>query len=111
VDKWLAAGVFREEVVVDTGPKPLAGLAVVVTGALQNYSRDEAALAITGRGGKAANSVSKKTSFLVVGDTPGTKYTKAVELKVPILDEAGFTLLLEEGPEAAAAVARAEGSE
>lgn len=107
VAKWLAAGVFNEEVVVDSGPKPLAGIAVVVTGALQAYSRDEAAEAITSRGGKAAGSVSKKTSFLVVGDTPGTKYAKAVELKVPILDEAGFTLLLEAGPEAATAVARA----
>ncbi len=107
VKKWGAAGVqLEEERVIDTSPKPLAGLAVVVTGSLEGYSRDEAALAITSRGGKAASGVSKKTAFVVVGDTPGSKYAKAVELKVPILDEDGFTVLLEQGPEAATAVAR-----
>jgi DNA ligase (NAD+) len=107
VKKWGAAGVqLEEERVIDTSPKPLAGLAVVVTGSLENYSRDEAAVAITSRGGKAAGGVSKKTAFVVVGDTPGSKYAKAVELKVPILDEDGFTVLLEQGPEAATAVAR-----
>jgi DNA ligase (NAD+) len=107
VAKWAAAGVrLDEERVVDTSPKPLAGLAVVVTGSLEKYSRDEAAAAITSRGGKAASGVSKKTAFVVVGDTPGTKYAKAVELKVPILDEDGFTVLLEQGPEAATGVAR-----
>jgi DNA ligase (NAD+) len=107
VDKWRAAGVvLAEEQVIDTSPKPLAGLAVVVTGGLENYSRDEAAKAITSRGGKSASSVSKKTSFVVVGESPGTKYAKAVDLKVPILDEAGFTTLLEQGPEAASEVAR-----
>jgi DNA ligase (NAD+) len=107
VAKWGKAGVrLEQERVLDTGPKPLAGLAVVVTGSLENYSRDEAAAAITSRGGKAASGVSKKTAFVVVGDTPGTKYAKAVELKVPILDEDGFTVLLEQGPEAATAVAR-----
>jgi DNA ligase (NAD+) len=107
VKKWGAAGVqLEEERVIDTSPKPLAGLAVVVTGSLESYSRDEAAAAITSRGGKAAGGVSKKTAFVVVGDTPGSKYAKAVELKVPILDENGFTVLLEQGPEAATAVAR-----
>jgi DNA ligase (NAD+) len=107
VKKWGAAGVqLEEERVVDDSPKPLAGLAVVVTGSLERYSRDEAATAITSRGGKAAGGVSKKTAFVVVGDTPGSKYAKAVELKVPILDEDGFTVLLEQGPEAATAVAR-----
>jgi len=107
VKKWAAAGVrLEEERVVDDSPKPLAGLAVVVTGSLERYSRDEAAAAIASRGGKAASGVSKKTAFVVVGDTPGSKYAKAVELKVPILDEDGFTVLLEQGPEAATAVAR-----
>ncbi len=50
-------------------------------------------------------SVSKKTSFVVVGDNPGTKYDKAMQLKVPVLNEDGFTVLLEQGPEAAADVA------
>ena len=107
VDKWRAAGVrLAEERLPDAGPKPLAGLSVVVTGSLQNYSRDEAAAAIAGLGGKSASSVSKKTSFVVVGETPGSKHAKAVELKVPILDEAGFTVLLQDGPQAAAEVAQ-----
>jgi DNA ligase (NAD+) len=107
VEKWRAAGVaLTEERVVDDSPKPLAGLSIVVTGGLDNYSRDEAAEAITSRGGKVASGVSKKTSFVVVGESPGSKYAKAVELKVPILDESGFAVLLEDGPEAGAGVAR-----
>ena len=107
VEKWRAAGVaMAEERVVDDSPKPLAGLSIVVTGGLDNYSRDEAAEAITSRGGKVASGVSKKTSFVVVGDSPGSKYAKAVELKVPILDETGFAVLLEHGPGVAAGIAR-----
>ncbi|HJQ02220.1 MAG TPA: NAD-dependent DNA ligase LigA [Jatrophihabitans sp.] len=107
VEKWRAAGVrMAEERAIDAGPKPLAGLSIVVTGSLEGFSRDEAAAAITGLGGKPASSVSKKTSFVVVGDSPGSKHAKAVELKVPILDEAGFRVLLEDGPEAAAAMAQ-----
>ncbi|MDQ1736124.1 MAG: ligase, partial [Pseudonocardiales bacterium] len=103
VEKWRAAGVvMAEDRVVDDGPKPLAGLSIVVTGALEGYTREGAAEAITSRGGKSAGSVSKKTAFVVVGDTPGSKYARAVDLKVPILDEAGFTVLLERGPEEAA---------
>jgi DNA ligase (NAD+) len=78
---------------------------VVVTGSLEGYTRDSAAEAITSRGGKVASSVSKKTSFVVVGDSPGSKYDRAVELKVPILaGTEAFTVLLEEGPEAAQSV-------
>jgi len=107
VDKWRAAGVAMvEERAADSGPRPLAGLSVVVTGSLEGFSRDEAAEAIAVRGGKSASSVSKKTSFVVVGDSPGSKHAKTVELKVPILDEAGFQVLLDDGPEAAAAVAQ-----
>jgi len=57
-------------------------------------------------GGKAAGSVSKKTDFVVVGESPGSKYDKAVELKVPVLDEAGFRTLLGQGPDAAREVAQ-----
>jgi DNA ligase (NAD+) len=107
VEKWRSAGVaLAEERVIDDSPKPLAGLSIVVTGGLDSYSRDEAAEAITSRGGKVASGVSKKTSFVVVGDSPGSKYAKAVELKVPTLDEAGFAILIKDGPEAAAGVAR-----
>ena len=65
------------------------------------YSRDEAKEAILARGGRAAGSVSKKTSFVVAGEAPGSKYDKAVELGVPVLDEDGFRTLLEQGPDAA----------
>jgi DNA ligase (NAD+) len=106
VDKWRAAGVRLEEEGGDDGPRPLEGLTVVVTGSLDRYSRDEATAAIQERGGKAAGSVSKKTDFLVAGDSPGSKYDKAVQLGVPVLDEDSFEILLSEGPDAAAARAR-----
>jgi DNA ligase (NAD+) len=109
IDKWHAAGVALEEERVDTGPKPLAGLTVVVTGTLANFSRDVATEAVASRGGKVSGSVSKKTDFVVVGDSPGSKYDKAMALGVPVLDEDGFVTLLEEGPDAARAVA--EGAE
>jgi DNA ligase (NAD+) len=105
IDKWRAAGVALEEEQVDTGPKPLAGLTVVVTGTLANFSRDVATEAVASRGGKVSASVSKKTDFVVVGDSPGSKYDKAVALGVPVLDEDGFVTLLEEGPDSARAVA------
>lgn len=106
VDKWRASGVRLEEVGGDEGPRTLAGLTIVVTGSLAHYSRDEATAAVQERGGKAAGSVSKKTDFVVAGDNPGSKHDKAVQLGVPVLDEAGFDILLSEGPEAAAARAR-----
>ena len=77
------------------------GADIVVTGSLTGFSRDDAKEAIVARGGKAAGSVSKKTSYLVAGDAPGSKYDKAVELGVPILDEDGFRELLANGPAAA----------
>jgi DNA ligase (NAD+) len=77
----------------------------VVTGSLQTFSRDEAKEAILARGGKAAGSVSKKTAFVVVGDSPGSKHDKAVQLKVPVLDEEGFQVLLSDGPDEATKVA------
>ena len=98
VEKWRAAGVRMHDV-RDTSIEPtLAGLTVVVTGSLTGFSRDEAKEAIIARGGKASGSVSKKTSYVVAGDAPGSKYDKAVELGVPILDEDGFRALLADGP-------------
>jgi DNA ligase (NAD+) len=76
----------------------LEGLTIVVTGSLEDFSRDEAREAILVRGGKASGSVSKKTSFVVVGENPGSKHDKAIALGVPVLDEAGFLELLENGP-------------
>ncbi|MFB0618101.1 NAD-dependent DNA ligase LigA [Streptomyces sp. AGS-58] len=107
VRKWKAAGVPLEDRSSgeDEGPRPLAGLTVVVTGTLESHTRDGAKEALQSRGAKVVGSVSKKTSFVVVGDNPGSKYDKAVQAKVPILDEGGFGVLLEQGPEAAAEVA------
>ena len=106
IQKWKAAGcVLRNQ------PKPrreptLAGLSVAVTGTLDGYTRDSAAEAITSRGGKVAGSVSKRTSFVVVGDAPGSKYDRAVQLGVPVLrGAAAFGVLLAEGAEAARAIA------
>ncbi len=106
VEKWRAAGVRMAEERVDAGPRPLDGVTVVVTGSLVDFSRDEASEAIASRGGKVSGSVSKKTGFVVVGESPGSKYDKAVELKVPILDEDGFRVLLSDGPDAAREQAR-----
>ncbi|MEU4561289.1 NAD-dependent DNA ligase LigA [Actinoplanes sp. NPDC023936] len=101
VAKWRAAGVKMADERVDSGPRPLEGVTVVVTGTLAGYTRDQAAEAVTSRGGKVSGSVSKKTGFVVVGENPGSKHDKAIALKVPVLDEAGFAVLLADGPEAA----------
>jgi DNA ligase (NAD+) len=101
--KWKAAGVRMEDESTgeDEGPRPLEGLTVVVTGTLERHTRDGAKEALQSRGAKVTGSVSKKTSFVVVGDSPGSKFDKAMQLKVPVLDEDGFAVLLAQGPEAA----------
>ncbi|GAA3750677.1 DNA ligase (NAD+) [Spinactinospora alkalitolerans] len=103
VAKWRAAGVRMEEEGADSGPRPLEGVTVVVTGSLADFSRDGAKEAVQNLGGRVTGSVSKKTGFVVVGDSPGSKYDKAVKLGVPVLEEDGFRALLEEGPDAAMA--------
>ncbi|MGC0374647.1 NAD-dependent DNA ligase LigA [Streptomyces sp. SAI-229] len=107
IRKWKAAGVRMEDEGSgeDEGPRPLEGLTVVVTGTLENFTRDGAKEALQSQGAKVTGSVSKKTSFVVVGDNPGTKYDKAMQLKVPVLNEDGFAVLLGQGPKAAAEVA------
>ncbi|MFD4225333.1 NAD-dependent DNA ligase LigA [Streptomyces sp. NPDC058545] len=101
--KWREAGVRMadESAGEDDAPRPLEGLTVVVTGTLADHTRDGAKEALQSRGAKVTGSVSKKTSFVVVGDNPGSKYDKAMQLKVPVLDGAGFAVLLEQGPDAA----------
>jgi DNA ligase (NAD+) len=103
VDKWRDAGVRMADERDASVPRTLEGLTVVVTGSLAGFSRDDAKEAIVARGGKAAGSVSKKTDYVVAGDSPGSKYDKAVELGVPVLDEEGFSRLLAEGSAGAAA--------
>jgi DNA ligase (NAD+) len=106
VRKWRAAGVTTEDQPDESAPRTLEGMSVVVTGSLEEFSRDQAKEAILVRGGKAASSVSKKTDFVVVGESPGSKYDKAVSLQVPVLDEDGFRVLLSDGPAAAREVAQ-----
>jgi DNA ligase (NAD+) len=92
------AGVNFEGPPPADAPQTLAGLSVVVTGTLERYTRDEVEAVIKAHGGKAPSSVSKKTTAVVLGEGPGAaKVTKAAELGVPVLDEAGFLHLLETG--------------
>jgi DNA ligase (NAD+) len=107
VEKWRDAGVqLADPGYQGNGPAagggPLAGVTVVLTGTLAGRTRDEAAEAITALGGKVSGSVSKKTSFVVAGESPGSKLDKAESLAVPVLDEAGLEVLLSDGPDAAA---------
>ena len=108
VAKWRAAGVRMVDEVDTSVPRTLEGLSIVITGSMDGFSRDEAREAIAARGGRAAGSVSKKTAFVVAGESPGSKYEKAMEIGVPVLDEEGFRVLLERGPAAAEAVAQKE---
>jgi DNA ligase (NAD+) len=103
VEKWRAAGVQLETPGFDpsaAASRLLAGVTVVITGTLPNLTRDEAAEAVRAAGGKVTASVSKKTRFVVAGENAGSKYDKAVELGITILDEPAFKRLLEDGPDA-----------
>ena len=98
IEKWEKSGVA----LVDAKPvnnlkQTLAGLTIVVTGSLDDFTRDGATEAIVLRGGKAASSVSSKTDYVVAGEAAGSKLQKAEELGIPVLDEASFKLLLEKG--------------
>ena len=99
IRKWSEAGVSMVETFVNTNPQTLIGLTLVVTGSLQSFTRDGVDEVITLHGGKSSGSVSKKTSYVVVGDSPGSKATKAAELGVPVLNEAQFKELLAHGPD------------
>ena len=99
IRKWSEAGVSMVETFVNTNPQTLTGLTLVVTGSLESFTRDGVDEVITLHGGKSSGSVSKKTSYVVVGDSPGSKATKAAELGVPVLNEAQFKELLAHGPD------------
>jgi DNA ligase (NAD+) len=101
IAKWRDAGVQLEDPDFDpsrAAARLLAGVTVVITGTLAGMTRDEAGEAVRQAGGKVTASVSKKTDFVVAGENAGSKYDKAVELGVPILDEAALRVLLTEGP-------------
>ena len=103
IAKWRDAGVQLEDVGFDpsrAAARMLAGVSVVITGTLEGFSRDEAGEAVRQAGGKVTSSVSKKTDFVVAGENAGSKYDKAVELGVTILDEPAFRTLLTDGPNA-----------
>ncbi len=102
VEQWAASGVRMADERDESIERTLEGLTLVVTGSLQGFTRDEAREAILARGGKASGSVSKKTSYVVVGEAAGSKAAKAEELGVPVLDEDGFAELLRDGPPAGA---------
>lgn len=95
IKKLQKAGVHWEDVLPDIEkPQPLAGKTFVVTGVLSDMSRDEAKSALQALGAKVSGSVSKKTDYVVVGENPGSKATKAEQLGVEMLDEDAFHKLL-----------------
>jgi DNA ligase (NAD+) len=94
ISKWSAAGVVMRAQQEVKKPQTLANLTFVVTGGLNNFTRDSIAETITAHGGKAASAVSKKTDYVLVGTDPGSKLAKAQELGVKVIDEARFLELL-----------------
>jgi DNA ligase (NAD+) len=91
IQKLRAAGVRVADDVPEEAPVgPLSGSTIVITGSLESMARSEAEAAARAAGATVASSVSKKTSFVVVGENPGSKYQRAVELGVEILDEEAF---------------------
>lgn len=99
VERWARAGVRMADERDDTVPQTLAGLTVVATGSLENFTRDSVKDAIIAHGGKAASSVSKQTDYVVAGVGAGSKAAKAEALGVTIVDEQAFQVLLEHGPD------------
>ena len=97
ISKWGTAGVAMVDAPVKKLPQTLAGLTFVVTGGLNDFTRDGIAQTITDHGGKASSSVSKKTDYVLVGADPGSKLAKAQELGVAIIDEDQFKALLANG--------------
>ena len=95
VEKWKSSGVSFINEAGESKPQTLAGLTFVVTGGLENFTRDSISEAITAHGGKPSGSVSKKTDFVLVGADPGSKLAKAQELGVPVIDEARFLEMLQ----------------
>ena len=98
ITKLKKAGVDFGNVQVSQLAQTLLGKAIVVTGSVEGFTREEAEAAIKDRGGKSPGSVSAKTYCVVVGTDPGaSKVTKANELKIPIIDAAKFQQLLDSG--------------
>jgi DNA ligase (NAD+) len=97
IEKLRKAGVRMEDAIAPVAStEALSGKTFVLTGTLPSLTREEATELIERSGGKVSGSVSRKTDYVVAGESPGSKYDRAVELSVPILDEAGFRTLLAE---------------
>ena len=96
VEKLRAAGVNLREESGGAREGPLSGLTFVITGRLEHFSRDAAERLVKRNGGNVASSVSKKTSFVVVGEEPGSKLAKAQQVGTEVLDEDAFIALLRE---------------
>jgi DNA ligase (NAD+) len=88
IEGYLSLGVSIKK--QNSSKKTLSGLTFVITGSLSSITRDDAKNKVRDLGGKIASSVSKKTSFVVVGDDPGSKYEKAKEFGIKILSESEF---------------------
>lgn len=97
LDKLVAAGVRPNTDAVAVSSTALEGRSLVITGTLEDYSRDDAKQAVVDAGGKVTGTVSSKTFAVVIGDNPGSKAAKAEELDVPRLTEQQFTQLLDSG--------------
>lgn len=98
IERLRQAGVMLEEEKPENEfPQTLAGLTFVLTGTLEHFTRDEAGAQLKAMGAKVSGSVSKKTSFVVAGESAGSKLTKAESLGVPVLDEAALQQILETG--------------
>ena len=100
VNRWAQAGVRMQDERDESIERTLEGVTVVVTGTLNDFTRDSAKEAIIVRGGRASGSVSKKTHFVVAGASAGSKLDKAESLGITVLDEDGFKKLLAQGPSA-----------
>jgi len=109
VSRLIASGIDPRQEVTATGPGLLAGLTIVVTGTLETLSREAAEERIRDLGGKVGSSVSKRTTAVATGTSPGSKLTKAQQLGIPVLDEPAFLRLLEDGPSALPELVKIEG--
>jgi DNA ligase (NAD+) len=101
VEAWRSAGVRMADDQRPALEQTLDGATVVVTGSVPGFTRDQVKEAISERGGKAAGSVSAKTTVVVAGDNAGSKRQRAEELQIPIISPELFPALLEAGVEAA----------
>jgi DNA ligase (NAD+) len=95
IERLAEAGVVMTEGTAEEGPRPLAGKSFVLTGTLQSLTREQARDRILQLGGRVVSAVSKKTSYVVVGEAPGSKADDARRLGVPTLDEDAFLALLQ----------------